>query len=446
MEVIDFISSILMIIIEALACDLFFQTFMPERFPKKSWVRGGLLALFAILWIITSVNMQIFWIRAIICTGIVMGVMLMLYKASIGRVLFCAICYEGIDWGMDLILMAIYQFFVDETATEMIQKEGKINLLWVLFKLIMFLVIVCINRKFSKPDYQILRDNEWIQFLFLPIFTIVAMFFMVVDEKMGRMTMLVLSTGLVAANVILFYLIRDFARREEEEHKVKLQQEQRSGQIENYENMERYYSQQRKSVHEFKNHMGCIQGLLQEGREKEALEYIRKVNNSPEQHVSSFVTQNPVVDVVINQKYQQAKSAGINVIAVMNDLKGIPMAEEDLVVLLSNLLNNAIEACGRLKKKQREIKFKFIQKQEKVVLSIKNPIEKKLIRENNQIKTTKRNEKEHGIGLENVANVIDKYGGEEMYSDEGGEFSYVIVFSKEEMKRKYEEIQKRSEI
>lgn len=444
MGVIDFISSLVMTIIEALACDLFFQTFMKERFPKKPWVRMIILILLTVLWVITSVNMSIFWIKAIICTSIVVMLMLILYKASVWRVLFGAICYEGINWGMDLILMAIYQFFVDETATEMIQKEGKITLLWVLFKLVMFLVIVGINRTFSKRDYQMLRDNEWVRFLFLPIFTIVAMLFMVVDEKMGRMTMFVLSTGLVVANVILFYLIRDFAKREEAEHMAKLQQEQRNGQIEIYENMERYYNQQRKSVHEFKNHMGCIQGLLQEGREKEALEYIRKVNHSSEQYISSFATQNPVVDVVMNQKYQQARLAGINVVAVMNDLKGIPMAEEDLVVLLSNLLNNAIEACGRLKKKRREIKFKFVQKQEKVVLSIKNPIEKRLIKVNNQIKTTKRNEKEHGIGLGNVAKIIEKYGGEEMYSDEGGEFSYVIVFSREEMKMKYEEIQARS--
>lgn len=440
----ELVQDVVLTMIEVLACDLLFQTFMEERFPEKRWLRDIVLALFAVSWMIMSANVQVFWLKVSIGIGIAFIWMLVIYRASIGRILFCSVCYEGFSWGVDLILLAIYQFFVDETATEVLQKDGRINLLWILFKMILFFIIVGINRKFSRRGYQLLRDDEWVRFLFFPIFTVTAMIFMLLDERMARVTMFVLSIGLVGANVILFYLIRDFAKREEAEQMAKLQQEQRNGQMEIYENMERYYNQQRKSVHEFKNHIGCIQGLLQEGREKDALEYIRKVNHSSEQYISSFATQNPVVDVVMNQKYQQARLAGINVVAVMNDLKGIPMAEEDLVVLLSNLLNNAIEACGRLKKKRREIKFKFVQKQEKVVLSIKNPIEKRLIKVNNQIKTTKRNEKEHGIGLGNVAKIIEKYGGEEMYSDEGGEFSYVIVFSREEMKMKYEEIQARS--
>jgi len=198
----------------------------------------------------------------------------------------------------------------------------------------------------------------------------------------------------MGANVILFYLIKDFAERAESNKKDSLVKERRNHQIAMYESMELAYNQQKKKVHEFKNHLNCIQGLLQEDREKEALQYVSKINNLSEQHMNYFTTLNPVADVIINQKYQQALENGISMVTVLNELRGILMEDKDLVVLLSNLLNNAIEACDKLKKEQKQIKFKFVQQEERVILSIKNPIKGNLRIKGNEIKTSKKNEQE----------------------------------------------------
>lgn len=435
----DVISSLLMIVIEVLACDLFFQTFAQERFPNRHWIKGIVLALIWVGWVVTSVSIKNYLEKTVVCTVLLLLLMLIVYRASVGRLLFCSVCYEGINWGTDIILLAIYQFFIDETATEVLQKNGAINLLWILFKLVFFFLVVGINRKFAGKDYQSLRDDEWIRFLFFPVFTIIAVFFMLVDENIGSTTMFVVSIGLIGADLLLFYLIRDYARGMEEKRKISMQKERQRIQIENYADLERNYEQQRKSAHEFRNHLGYIEGLLREKKEREALEYIRKLENSPEQYMSNFSTGNPVVDVIVNQKYHQAKTEGINMVVLMNDLKEIPMTEEDMVVLLSNLLNNAIEACGRLKEKTGQIKFKFMQEEEKVVLSIRNPIEESLKKVNGQVQTSKENEEEHGVGIGNIEKVIEKYGGEGTYQEEAGEFFYVIVFNIDEMKRAYEE-------
>lgn len=435
----EFIQNIVLTVIEVLACDLLFQTFMEERFPKKKWVRSVVLTLLTVSFVIHSVIIDTFLLKIVTGVGIIFIWMMILYRASVGRILFCSVCYEGFSWGVDVVLVSVYRFFVDESIEEVLQAEGKINLLWILFKMILFFLIVDINRRFKGKDYQLLRDDKWIRFLFFPIFTIAAVVFMLVDTNMGSMTMFVVSIGLVGADLLLFYLIRDYARETEEKRKISVQKEQQRIQIENYADLERNYEQQRKSAHEFRNHLGYIEGLLREQKEREALEYIRKLENSPEQYMSNFSTGNPVVDVIVNQKYHQAKTEGINMVVLMNDLKEIPMTEEDMVVLLSNLLNNAIEACGRLKESTGLIKFKFMQEGEKVILSIRNPIEESLKKVNGQVQTSKENEEEHGVGIGNIERVIEKYGGEGTYQEEAGEFFYVIVFNINEMKRVYEE-------
>lgn len=435
----EFIQNIVLTVIEVLACDLLFQTFMEERFPKKKWMRGVVLTLLTVSFVIHSVIIDTFLLKIVTGVGIIFIWMMILYRASVGRILFCSVCYEGFSWGVDVVLVSVYRFFVDESIEEVLQAEGKINLLWILFKMILFFLIVDINRRFKGKDYQLLRDDKWIRFLFFPIFTIIAFVFMLVDKNMGSTTMFVVSIGLVGADLLLFYLIRDYGRETEEKRRISIQKEQQRVQIENYEEQERTYERQRKSAHEFRNHLGYIEGLLREQKEREALEYIWKLENSPEQYMNNFSTGNPVVDVIVNQKYQQAKARGIHMVVLLNDLKEIPMTEEDMVVLLSNLLNNAIEACGRLKEKTGQIKFKFMHEEEKVVLSIRNPIEESLKKVNGQVKTSKENEEEHGVGIGNIEKVIEKYGGEGTYQEEAGEFFYVIVFNIDEMKRAYEE-------
>lgn len=255
-------------------------------------------------------------------------------------------------------------------------------------------------------------------------------FFMLADEKIEQKTTMVLALGLLGTNIILFYLIRDFTERAEESKRISLLQEQRKNQIETYESLELSYNQQKKKVHEFKNHLDCIQGLLKENRQEEALEYVSKINNPAEQHMSYFSTLNPVVDVVINQKYQQAQEEGIPMVMILDELSTIPIEDKDMVILLSNLLNNAIEACRKLDVKDRIIKFKFVQDKEQIIISIKNPIKKQPLIVDNQIKTTKDNEEEHGIGLYNIEEVIKKYRGEGIFNTEQGIFSYTIIFRK----------------
>jgi sensor histidine kinase regulating citrate/malate metabolism len=48
---------------------------------------------------------------------------------------------------------------------------------------------------------------------------------------------------------------------------------------------------------------------------------------------------------VLNQKYQQAQEHDIDVQMQVNDLSSVSIYTDHLVVLLSNLLDNAIEAC-----------------------------------------------------------------------------------------------------
>lgn len=434
---VEMLESLILIGIEALGCDLFFQTFFKERYDKKRWLHILIILLLVAVWMIFAIYIDDTVIRSVCGTVIMAMNMLVFYREKIGKIFFCAVCYEAIVLSMDMGLLAIFQHFMGGTLKEILDIDGKITPLWVLFKLILFLCVIAIYIIFSQDNALKLKNTQWGRFFFFPIFTVMAVVFILLDKAIASQTAMFLSFGLLLTNIFLFYLIRDSASKSEKNRKTSLILEQRQNQIETYESMELSYNLQKRKVHEFKNHLDCIQGLLQENKEREALAYISKINNLTEQHMNYFNTLNPVADVVINQKYQQAQANGITMVTVLDELNEIPMKDKDLVVLLSNLLNNAIEACQNLEIEKRMIKFKFKQDREQIIISVRNPINEPITLIDNRVNTTKTNKKEHGIGFYNIEEVIDKYHGDGTCSSTQDEFSYTIIFDKEQMHSVY---------
>lgn len=102
------------------------------------------------------------------------------------------------------------------------------------------------------------------------------------------------------------------------------------------------------------------------------------------------------------------------------------MQNEDMVVVLSNLLDNAIEAVGQCED-NRVIKIKFIQEKDGFVLSVHNTIKDKIEIINNEIVTTKKDKLNHGYGIKNVKAVLEKYGYSYSISCNDGWFKFTIL-------------------
>lgn len=416
--------------IEAICCNIFFSTFMEKRFEKKHWLNSLFIVVFSLMFFVISLIQSDKYLMKAFCTiAVIAIIMFSLYRTGIGQIIFSSICYYGMLIAVDSGLVVILQYVLNRDLDEIMGNGLMATVLGVLCKSVLFLIIVIINRRFSRrEDYDVLADSEWIRFLFFPVFTVSAILLFLVDGENSARSMLLISFGLLAANFILFYLIKDFVRREKENRQLCLMQERSRNQLELYESMKNTYQEQRTRVHEFKNHVDCIQGLLLEGQEEKVLAYVAGLNENMESHMNYFNTANPIINAVVNQKYRQAREKEIALVMVLDNLADVRMQEEDLVILLANLLNNAIEACEHLDEEQRLIKFKFVQKLGRTVISIKNPVEKPIKIINNQIKTIKKNKQEHGIGMQNIKNIVEKYKGEGVCTSHDGYFSYTIVF------------------
>lgn len=90
---------------------------------------------------------------------------------------------------------------------------------------------------------------------------------------------------------------------------------------------------------------------------------------------------------------QQKK--GIAMVMKIGDLSSLNLEEEDIVTLLVNLLDNAIEACDRLKD-NKIIQFKMILEEGQLILSVRNPVEEAVEIKEKTVLTTKKNRERLG--------------------------------------------------
>lgn len=243
------------------------------------------------------------------------------------------------------------------------------------------------------------------------------------------MTAAELSSILVAW-LVGRYLMNRVNRRQVQELEDLLQRQHMEMQTESINALEHNYRQQRRVTHEFEHHLQVLDELLTNGAAADARDYIRSLRSSRSYRTISVNSHHSVIDVILNQKYQTAKESGIKMQLQVNDLSGVTILTESLVVILSNLLDNAIEACRRLDG-YREIDCSVL-RDDSLYIAVRNTSEPVQV-EDGQIATSKDDALNHGYGLGNVCYLVDKLGGEYTFDYEDGWFQFVAEIPEAEM-------------
>lgn len=195
---------------------------------------------------------------------------------------------------------------------------------------------------------------------------------------------------------------------------MELQQESMSA-------LEQSYRLQRKSTHEFEHHMQVLSDLLEREENAAARDYLSRLKKNRSIRSMSVSANHPVVDVILNQKYQTARENGIIMQLQVNDLSSLTIPGDSLTVVLTNLLDNAIEACRR-RDGHREIICSLLW-DEGLYLSIRNTSEP-VAAIDGKLPTTKPDSLSHGFGLLSVTYVLDQLGAEYTFGYAEGWFSF----------------------
>lgn len=303
--------------------------------------------------------------------------------------------------------------------------------------LLLYLPIKNIIKNFQQKDYKIGRTE--LMFLLAPAATgmmiciLLRIIIVIVEDSVQKMlyekypvliavipAILLLSLLSVLYGVKLF---QDMICLHRERNGKIILEKQVLGLQEHMNEMERIYSGIRSMKHDMRNTVSVIQQLSVENdteKNNELQAYLRELNSNLDKLEIRYKTGNTVVDTLLNMKHHEAKEK-LPYLKIEADKLLFPQSLKihsyDIGIIIGNAMDNAIEACVKLKEKDENaeafIRLSSVLKGNLLILKVENSFDGRLIQKphNEFPETDKEDKKSHGIGLYNIKSTAEKYQG-----------------------------------
>ena len=141
-------------------------------------------------------------------------------------------------------------------------------------------------------------------------------------------------------------------------------------------------------------------------------------------------TGSEVIDILLGEKLALCQSKGIPCTVIVDGTMFSFVNPLDLVTVIGNAMDNAIEACEKIAPESRFIQVKTAQTEGFAVIRFYNSCDGQPFEVNGRIQTHKHDSENHGFGLLNIQRVAEKYQGEASWQVENNEFVLTLLFPK----------------
>ncbi len=220
----------------------------------------------------------------------------------------------------------------------------------------------------------------------------------------------ILATLSILGLMSIIYYVQDTNKRLKESITTEhlLQESQQNY----YETLLEKEEETRRFRHDILNHFMCIQALAEKEPEHVA-DYVQDLQEKMIQiQKKCYQTGNTIVDIITNQYINQLKEQVENVQVEISGkcTEQLSMKQADLCTVYSNLLKNAVEEIARQKDGKRYLKVMIFQNPSGLKIEIVNSTEG-ITDDSFLLQTKKKDTRNHGIGLKNVKDTVERQNG-----------------------------------
>lgn len=413
-----------------------FLSFMlrKDRNVEDRYYYISTLFLSTLIFILTEINMG-FILHVIL---VYMALLFIAYKLFCGnikeKIFFVTMFYFFLIFG-DIVAVNIISKFIGRDVKDIIANQTWARILFSqISKLLLFIILRVIKSNYVERESDIPRYYwYWILFVYLisGINLLVIFNISLILNELGvgiQYLTIIINMGsllIVAITYYVFIKLNRFYRKSSNYKIIEIKNEMLRKEI---EEKEKIYEEVRKTHHDFKNHIICIEKLLKQGKLELANEYIDNLKEEKFQDYTWIKTGNDVVDAILNQKRSEGEKKNIDIdmkVIIPDNINIRPM---DLCIILGNAIDNGIEANEKIEDiDKRNIKVRINPYKDYLFMEISNPTICNPIDEYGQLKTSKANKEKHGFGMKSMATVVEKYNGILSYEYDKGEFILSIM-------------------
>lgn len=438
--------------------------------PKCGRIKGSLI--FGAMYLPFQIDCyfafnRIEWLDDALCIVLDIGMLLiiqrLMFNGSFGKALFAAMSFVA---GKNLLSLFIavtdYRLlgdFCTKLLIDMISAstETQLNMASIFFTILQAAVAVAaygvllrlylklISKSLSEKSRPLTKSETG--FLIVPSATSlcirIILQIMNVDEPMGyyssvydrypvtNILMPLANFLLLASIVVSAVLFGQLMSYNEERLKRRLLEAQIAGMEKEITEIKAVYSDIRGLKHDMHNHISNISHYVNSvvGREDKTLsEYLGQMEKTVEKLDFSIDTGNPITDIIIHRRAQEAGKKGIIFKYDFVFPKKLDIDVFDIGVILDNALENCIAACEKAKG-ERNIYLSSYLKGSLMFIETENTFDRKIVinPETGLPFSSKENSDCVGLGLSNIKRCAEKYKGDIDIDVNGDRFNLIVM-------------------
>ncbi len=316
-----------------------------------------------------------------------------------------------VSLSLDSIIQTLGCIFIDLIADHF-NRDITLKMISLLFNISMFILIKCL----LKPHKNQVKDS--IRLLPKRIYVLILLALVLIGNLCGNMAVpngdllfshninnfLIVVTVLIFIVIIILFVFNSISKSYYESIS-KLMEKQVEAQIRYYKKVDKLTEDLRDFRHDYKNHMISLHALLENRAYDDAMEYVRDITKQDLIEVHKFFSGNQLADAILNDKNEYAAQNGSMI--CFDGFISDEIPSSDLCIILSNALDNAVEACSCIVSDcASKIEIKCAVRQNIQVIRISNPNER------DSTETIKADKENHGLGLHNIRRTVEKLNGQ----------------------------------
>ncbi len=178
--------------------------------------------------------------------------------------------------------------------------------------------------------------------------------------------------------------------------------------------------------HDLKNHFIVLKGMLDSGEEEQAKAYLDDFIQNEFGNKQEVQSGNTAIDSILNYKMLEAEQYSVVFDLDVQIPEQMAVSSQVMSVILGNAIDNAIEAARETEERRVSVILQYTKG--RLLIQISNPYRGELhVGTAGEYLTGKTEKEEHGFGLKNIKDVVEKSGGVMNIEEKEGRFILTIL-------------------
>lgn len=355
-------------------------------------------------------------------TLLLLGIGIKLYGASKGSDILSMFLFilfiSSIEIIGQMIISLIYATPFNLPAGSLAQS----TIVFFSYQTLMFVI----ERK--KLTFRV--TNHWLTLVIIPMISLY-LIFVIINLMAGHSSYKYVLLGASAcilvfvSNIVVYFLFSRIALLHAQKEQYQMMEQQKQLQYRFFNELEQKNENARKLFHDIKNHLNTLE-YLYEGDAPTASEYTHTLRKRMDD-LTAPLAGNRVLNILLNDRKALAASQNIEWIVNCEDIDLTFISDFDLTTIMSNLLDNAFDECINNNLEKNTIEISICQINYFIVFLVANSCMTEPKRRGSRYLSQKENHM--GLGILNVQDVVDQYGGSMNITYKDNFFTVQITFS-----------------